>query len=1026
MINENYIEQQCLSWFKNLDYTIINDKDVAYDDEKHARTYKTQAVLCDVLMQSLEKLNPELCHSAIEEAQQKLLDLTEVTDLIVRNRTAHFYMTKGIKVINLAGGEEQHDVAKIVDFDNPENNDFRAINQVRIQGIFEKRRPDIAIYLNGLPVSVLELKNPADERADLEKAYNQIETYKSQIPDVFTFNVVNILTDGYFTGVGSLTAGFGRFSPWSRCEELADKKPHEWELETLTKGLFRKDLFIDYLKYFVLFEEETPGVIIKKIAGYHQFYGVRKAVDASVKARVENTGKCGVFWHTQGSGKSISMICYVAKLRQHHAMNNPTFVVVTDRKDLDSQLYENFCLSNALVGAVEKSDSRASTREYLNSRMSGGVLFTTVQKFALQDKEEEFPVLNTRDNIIVLTDEAHRSQYGHIQKLTKDGKYQYGYSKHMRQSMPNAGFIGFTGTPLDLTDKSTQEVFGEYVDIYDINDAVEDGATVKVYYESRLAKLNLSEDIKSIDLQVEQAEMGEEEKSQWSKVSAVAGAKDRVDIITADILKHFDMRQSELEGKAMIVAMSRENCVAIYNALVALRPHWHSEDVNSGAIKVVMTASADDSNSLKEHKYGSSSIQIIERRYKDPNDPLKIVIVRDMWLTGFDVPCLNTLYVDKPMQGHNLMQAIARVNRVFKGKLSGLVVDYIGIGNQLAEATKMYSNSGGRGTTAIDVEEALKICRDTIDVCREILREVDYSTYATEPMECIAKVVEYLLDADSQDFKKRFADAVVNMIGAYTLCGTDVRIEGDVKEITFYRAVKSVLSKSNKGQQMSNADKEALMRHLLGQAVKVNDEDILDLSELAGLKGRAQISILDDKFLEQVKNSTMPNLALDLLRRLMLQELKAKFKTDVVIQKEFSERLIETIQKMNEKAISTMEAIDALIKLSEEIVEQEKRGADLNLTVEEHAFYNAVCNNKSAIENMDEVVLIELAREIRRELAKLVTVDWTRRDNIKAGIRIKIKRLLKKYKYPPDNSKEAIETVLQQAMAIGEDWEKAI
>ena len=1022
MINEGYIEQECLQWFENLDYTVINDKDVIYDDTTQARTYKTQAVLCDILLDSLQRLNPELCHSAVQEVYQKLLDLTEILDLVDRNRTAHKYMTAGIGVINLVNGGEQGTIAKIIDFTAPNNNDFRAINQVRMVGL-EKRRPDVVIYLNGLPVSVLELKNPADERADLEKAYNQIETYKAQIPDIFTFNIANILSDGFYTGCGSLTATFDRFTPWSKCEGIGEKKPHEWELETLTKGLFRKDLFIDYLKYFVLFEEETPGKIIKKIAGYHQFYGVRKAVDASVKARVENTGKCGVFWHTQGSGKSIAMICYVAKLRQHPAMNNPTFVVVTDRKDLDGQLYGNFCLSQSLVGNVAQAQNRSEVRDYLGARLSGGVLFTTVQKFGLEKNEERFPMLNARDNIIVLTDEAHRSQYGHVMKLTNQEKFEYGYSQHMRDSMPNAGFIGFTGTPINMQDKSTKDVFGEYVDIYDINDAVEDGATVKIYYENRLAKLNLSNEIADIDLEVEAMEMGEKDKGSWSNISAVAGAEDRVEKIALDITKHFAERQAELNGKAMIVAMSRENCVGMYDALVAINPEWHSDDINQGSIKVVMTTSADDSDVLKNHKYGSASLKTIEKRYKDPSDPLRIVIVRDMWLTGFDAPCMNTLYIDKPMQGHNLMQAIARVNRVFKDKPSGLVVDYIGIGTQLAEATKLYSSSGGRGTATIDVEEALTICADTIGVCREILHDVDYSDFEQGAKVNIAKVIEYLLDPEHQELKKRFADAVVNILAAYTLCGTDVRIEIYAKEIAFYRIVKTILSKGNKGNSLSNADREPLMRDLLGKAVRVSDDGILDLSELAGIKGRTQISILDDAFLAQVENSKTPNLALDLLRRLIKQELKAKFKTDIVVQKAFSDRLIDTINKMNEQAISTLEAMQELVKIAGEIIEEEKRGESLNLTAEEHAFYNAVCSNKSAIENMEVSVLIGLAKEIRKELAKSITVDWVKRDNIKAGIRIKIKRLLRKYKYPPDDSKEAIEIVLQQAMAIGEEWE---
>ena len=1016
MINENNIEQECINWFADLGYN-INDAN-----------YSTinNPVNIDKVKQKICDLNPNINKQEVNEVIQKINDLSEDLNLFSRNRSAYKMITTGVKINRVINDEQKTEIIKLIDLDDPQNNDFEVASQLSFQGKFEKRRPDLIVYINGFPVSVIELKNPIDEFATLEKAYNQIQTYQSQFDNLFTFNVCNVLSDGTYTGVGSLTASFSRYNAWRKNEKNTQ---NDWQLLTLVNGLFRKDLLIDYLRYFVFFEEETPGKIIKKIAGYHQFYGVRKAVNQSLKSHMEKTGKGGVFWHTQGSGKSISMVFYVAKLRQQLQMNNPTFVVVTDRQDLDRQLFLTFKSAINFIGHVEQADSRKSLREFLNARISGGLLFTTIQKFALEQGEEKFPELNSRENIVVIADEAHRSHYGHIKKFKCDkGTYEYGSSQHMRDAMPNASFIGFTGTPIDIEDRSTKSVFGDYVDIYDINDAVQDKSTVELYYESRIVKMNLSGDLEQINDLVEEAYCDEESKhrekakSQWSSVASVAGANDRVEKIANDITRHFSERQTELLGKAMIVAMTRENCVGLYNQLVKINPDWHNQDPNKGKIKVVMTSSADDSDILKDHKYTKRSLETIETRFKDPDDELKIVIVCDMWLTGFDVPCANTLYVDKPMQGHNLMQAIARVNRIFIDKPSGLIVDYIGIAPKLQQATKTYTNANGKGRPTIDVEEAINICIDLIDVCREKLKNVEYSKFAKEPLKIIPKVVDYLLDPSRQKDKKTFCDKVSALTKAYTLCGTDKRIDEYSTEIAFYRAIKIALTKGNKSNTLNNFEKEQIMRRLVGDAVTVK-EDILSINNLSGINYDEKISILDKKFLKQVTDLLEKNIALEVLKKALENEIKYKFKNDIIMENKFSELLIKTIQKMNQQTITTAQGLKEIIKIAEEIEEEQKTRKDLKLSPEEMAFYHAICQNKSAVENMEIDILVELAQKIRSKLAELVTVDWTRRDNVLASIRIKIKQLLRKYKYPPDKQQEAVDLVLKQAMVVGKGWE---
>ena len=814
MITEDQLEQLCLEWFKGIGYDYVCGYDIAPGETAAERSDYRQIILHDRLLSRLEVINPHIPVATLEQVAIQV-SKPETPILIKNNKAFHQLLLEGVKVeFKDKNGEEKTDYVQLVDFNNIDNNQFLVVNQYTLSGVKGMRRPDIIVFVNGLPLAVLELKNPADNNADIWSAFQQLQTYKDEIPDLFMFNEALVVSDGLNARVGSLTASKERFMAWRTVANENDKPMFEYFLETLVKGFFKPELFLDYIRHFVLFEQDGD-ITIKKIAGYHQFHAVREAVRATVIAAqqpqeniqgepranygdkvVPGSGKAGVVWHTQGSGKSISMVCYAGKLLAQPAMNNPTIVIVTDRNDLDGQLYNTFGMAaDTLKQTPIQAADRDDLREILESRQAGGIIFTTVQKFALLADEERHPVLSERHNIVVVSDEAHRSQYGDKAKLVnvkdKDGnvvdmKYTFGYSKHMRDALPEASFIGFTGTPIDSADKDTRAVFGDYVSIYDIQDAVDDGATVPIYYESRLAKLDIDQaGIETLNDEVDEIIEDEEDrdkestKSKWAALEKLVGSSPRMAQVGKDLVSHFESRIETMPGKGMVVCMSREICVDMYDAIVAIKPEWHDPDPAKGVIKIVMTGSASDKTKLQPHIHNKETKKLFERRFKDVNDPLQLVIVRDMWLTGFDAPNCHTMYIDKPMKGHNLMQAIARVNRVFKDKPGGLVVDYIGIANELKQALKTYTNSQGKGKPTVDTREAFAVLLEGMEVLRGMMHGCDYSMYKDQALQILPRVMNHILSLEGAnkelDGKKRFLDVMAKIRTAFTLCGTQKR-----------------------------------------------------------------------------------------------------------------------------------------------------------------------------------------------------------------------------------------------------------
>jgi type I restriction enzyme R subunit len=876
-----------------------------------------------------------------------------------------------------------------------------------------------------LPLSVLELKNAADEQADIWAAYNQLQTYKNDIPDLFNYNTCLVISDGIFARLGSLSANEERFMRWRTIDGVeVDPLGQHRELETLIKGLFNKQVFLSYLRYFCLFEDDKT--FIKKIAGYHQFHAVQAAVESVVTASgVEGSKKGGVVWHTQGAGKSIEMACLAGRLIAEPRLENPTLVMVTDRQDLDGQLFGVFAGAGELLGETPKqASSRTELREHLMNRPSGGIIFTTIQKFGLDADEDKFPVLSDRHNVVVIADEAHRTQYGFKAKIDgQTGVIKYGLAKSLRDALPNATFLAFTGTPISQDDRDTQSVFGNYVSIYDIQQAVDDGATVPIYYESRLAKINLNQDaLPTIDAEVEELLDDEVEddrekekaKSQWSALEAIVGTEGRLQEIAEDLIQHYETRSETQPGKAMVVAMSRDICVRLYDQIIKVRPDWHSEDHMDGAVKVVMTASASDKAYFQPHHTNKAQKKDLEKRVKDPDDPLKIVIVRDMWLTGFDAPCLSTMYIDKPMQGANLAQAIARVNRVFKDKPGGLVVDYIGIAPQLKEALATYSAANGKGRPTIDSSEALRILKEKIQIARDFLHKVDWSEFRTKALILIPECMDCVLA--QEDGKRRYADTVLQMTKAFALCGTlDEALELS-PEVAFHQAVRAPLIKGSDGDRIKK-DVSYELRQLVSQAVV--GEGVSDVFKLAGLK-TPDISVLSDEFLSEVMKMPHKNLAVELLQRLIKDEVKSKFRTNVVKQRKFSDLLQTSLGKYANRAIEAAQVIEELIAMAKQFQEDLARRENHNMSDEEEAFYDALAKNESAQEVMGEEVLVEMAREIAAKLRDNLTVDWAVRDSVRAKLRILIRTLLRRYKYPPDQAKDAVEMVLRQAEVVSE------
>jgi len=996
MITEDQLEQLCLDWFKSLGYHYANGYDIAPDGDKPERVDYRQIVLHDRLLACLQIINQHIPVAVLEQVVLQIAK-AETPILIKNNKSFHQQLLEGVKVDYKDGDKAKTDYVQLVDFSHVEHNQFLVVNQYTIKGSKGNRRPDVIVFINGLPLAVIELKNPADSHADIWSAYQQLQTYKDEISDLFIFNEAVVISDGVNARVGSLTANKERFLPWRTINNEDDKPVFEYHLETLVKGFFKPELLLDYIRYFVLFEQDGD-VTIKKIAGYHQFHAVREAVKATVIASqqqgisepranyaahvVPGSGKAGVVWHTQGSGKSISMVCYASKLLAQAEMNNPTIVVVTDRNDLDGQLFNTFSMAiDALKQTPVQAGDRDELRDILASRQSGGIIFTTIQKFALMADELSHPILSTRHNIVVISDEAHRSQYGDKAKLNKKtGQYTFGYSKHLRDALPQASFIGFTGTPISAEDKDTRAVFGDYVSVYDIQDAVDDGATVPIYYESRLAKLDIKQaEIEALNDEVEEVIEGDEDlasrehiKSKWATLEKLVGSAPRMEQVGKDLVSHFEQRIESMPGKGMIVCMSREICVDMYNAIVALKPEWHDTDTHKGAIKVVMTGSASDKDKLQAHIYNKETKKLLEKRFKDVNDPLQLVIVRDMWLTGFDAPNCHTMYVDKPMKGHNLMQAIARVNRVFKDKPGGLVVDYIGIANELKHALKTYTDSKGRGAPTLDTREAFAILLEKMDIVHGMMHGFDYSTYETKALQLLPGAMNYILSVENG--KKRFLDVMAAISKAYTLCGTMDEAEPLKKEIAFLSAVKAAITKfTTADKKVSDESKNSALKQIIDNAIVA--DGVSDIFALVGLD-KPNIGLLSPEFLEDVKNLPHKNLAVELLEKLLRDEIKARMKTDVVSEKKYSDRIMETLRKYHNRAIETAQVIEELIKMAKDMEADLVEAEKLDLNHDEIAFYRALIQNESAVKQLGDNNLRDLAKYVTEQLRKSTTVDW--------------------------------------------------
>lgn len=1071
-MTEDQLEQETLGWLVEVGYTVRSGPDIAHDGSDPQRTNYTQVILPERLRDAIDRLNPHIPASARDDAFKQVENLDTPVQLVA-NRSFHKLLTNGVNVQYQKDGETRGDFVRLVDWTNLQNNEFWAVSQFTIKGPHHTRRPDIILFINGLPLVLIELKNAINEDADIWKAYDQIQTYKAQIPDVFEYNQILVVSDGSEARYGSLSANAERFMQWRTIDGVElDPLGQFNELETLVRGLLDPAYLLDYLRYFVLFEDD--GALIKKIAGYHQYHAVRLAIQHVVEAsqlqvNASQRGKGGVVWHTQGSGKSITMTCFAARVMQDPAMQNPTIVVITDRNDLDGQLFGVFSLAQDLLREQPvQADSRQELRKLLSNRPSGGIVFATIQKFMPGEDEDTFPILSDRSNIVVIADEAHRTQYGFEAKLkTRKNKsvstikheglaanddvaaglatelavaepaviYQAGYAQHLRNALPNATFVAFTGTPVSSADRDTRAIFGDYIHIYDMQQAKEDGATVAIYYESRLAKLKLKEgELESLDEEVDELAEDEEEqtqarlKSKWAALEKVVGAKPRIASVAADLVAHFEERNKAQDGKAMVVAMSRDICAHLYKEIIDLRPDWHDEDPEKGAIKVIMTGSASDKALLRPHIYSGQVKKRLEKRFKDPKDPLRLVIVRDMWLTGFDAPCVHTMYIDKPMKGHNLMQAIARVNRVFRDKQGGLVVDYIGIGNELKAAMKEYTASKGRGKPTVDAHEAFAVLLDKLDVLRAMMRGFDYSGFKTGGHKVLAGAANHILslrppagEKDAKlDGKKRFADNTLALSKAFSLCCTLDEAKALRDEVAFMQAVKVILTKRDiSTQKKTDEQREAAIRQIINQAVV--SESVVDIFDAVGLE-KPNIGLLDDEFLAQVRNLPERNLAVELLERLLEGEIKSKFASNVVQQSKFSEMLGNVIKRYQNRSIETAQVMEELVDMAKKFRVAAQRGEELGLNEDEVRFYDALANNESAVRELTDETLKKIAHELTENLRKNITVDWSKRESVRASLRLMVKRILRKYKYPPDMADAAVDLILMQAERLGEEW----
>jgi type I restriction enzyme R subunit len=1019
MIAESTVEESALVWLGSLGYAVANGPEIAPGEKLAERASYDQVVLESRLRNAVKRLNPDAAAEARDEAVRKVLHPEHPT-LVANNRAFHRMFVEGVTVeYQRRDGRIAGRLVKLVDFDDPANNDWLAVNQFTVVDGQHNRRPDVVIFVNGLPLGVVELKNPADEDATIRKAFQQLQTYKKQIPALFAYNEVLVASDGLEARIGSLTADKERFMPWRTIEGQEPAPAKLLQLEVLVRGVFDPHRFLDLIRYGVVFDRDAHDSVIKILAGYHQFHAVEAAVAATVKAtRAHGDRRCGVVWHTQGSGKSLTMLFFAGRIVLHPALENPTIVVITDRNDLDGQLFDTFARCNE---AIRQDPVQAGTRAELRALLkvsSGGVVFTTIQKFFPEEKGDKYPLLSDRRNIVVIADEAHRSQYDFID----------GFARHMRGALPNASFIGFTGTPIELTDKNTRAVFGEYISVYDIQRAVEDRATVPIYYESRLAQLELNPEEKPrLDREFEEVTEAEEEerkeklKSKWAALEAVVGADKRIALIARDLVDHFETRLEAMDGKAMVVCMSRRICVELYDAIVGLRPNWHSEADEKGAIKIVMTGSASDPDGWQGHIRNKPRRDALAKRFKAPGDPFRMVIVRDMWLTGFDAPSLHTMYLDKPMRGHGLMQAIARVNRVFKDKPGGLVVDYLGLADQLKSALAAYTEGGGRGQATLDVAQAVAAMIEKYEVCCGLFHGFDWSDWhaarAQKRLALLPAAQDRILGLE--DGKSRLVAAVTDLSRAFALAVSDPEATRIRDDVAFFQTVKAAIVKSSAVAGKSEEDLDYAVRQIVSKAIGAGG--VIDLFSAAGLK-RPDMSILSDEFLAEVRAMPQRNLAVELLRKLLSGELKARARKSLVLSRKFSEMLDAAVRKYRNRAVETAQVIEELIALAKDMRAAEKRGEDLNLTGDEIAFYDALEVNDSAVAVLGDENLRTIARELVDALHKNTSVDWTLKESVRAKIRVLVKRILRKHGYPPDKQEKATLTVLEQAERLCADW----
>ena len=1044
--DEETLELATLEILEGLGYEHIKGPDISPGGEYPERESYSDVILQDRVKNALFRINRNLPQEALDEAYRQIIAFNSPS-LEENNKHFHNLMVNGIDVSFKENGEDRTKKAYIMDFENIENNDFIAVNQFTVIEE-ENKRPDIVIFVNGIPVVVVELKSASDENVGVDEAYNQIQTYKKKIPSLFNYNAFCVLSDGINAKVGTLTSNIERYMNW-RTVDGENIAPLEYpQYEVLFNGMFIKERLLDIIRSFILFQEASveekdaegnkigdKKITIKILAAYHQYFAVKKAIEKTkIATRDNGDRKIGVVWHTQGSGKSFSMVFYTGALIKE--FNNPTVLVVTDRNDLDDQLYQTFAKSTSLLGEEPKhADARKSNGnddknglfDLLNGRESGGIIFTTIQKFKPEDGE--MPVLTDRKNVIVMADEAHRSQYGLEAETTKDGDIKYGYAKYLRDALPNASYIGFTGTPIEFDDKSTPAVFGEYIDIYDMTRAVEDKATVKIYYENRIIKLETDEkELIKIDEEFEELAEGYEEeqkekmKGKFSKMEAIVGSPNRVKQLARDIVNHYEEKSKSVKGKAMIVCMSRKICVRLYDEIVALRPDWHSDDVNKGKIKVVITGSSSDDEDLQKHIGGKQRRDTLAKRMKDNKDDLEIVIVRDMWLTGFDVPSIHTMYVDKPMKGHNLMQAIARVNRVFKDKSGGVVVDYIGILESLKKALKQYTDSD-RSNTGIDTSQAIAVMIEKIEILREIMYGFDYSKYmsdsSVERMRAVVGGMDFILGLE-QDEQKEFKQTCMELAKAHSLCAaTDEGKKLNV-EVSYFKAVKASLMKLTAKGTIKKSKKEIESRVNQMLEKSIISEEVVDVFDALNLK-QPEVSILSEEFLAEVKGITHKNLAVEMLKKLLEGNLKLMEKKNLVKAEKFSEKLQKSLNKYRNQAITNVEVMEELIRMANELRDMANEDNKLGLSEDEIAFYYALTDDDIVKDLMNDEILIKIAQELTQAIRVNVTIDFNVRKSSQAGMRRIIKRLLKKYDYPPESAKKALETVMKQTELMCEN-----